>query len=103
MTGKHERDENQDRKRIQPHLPSFRRSLDMREESNIHSQIVGSPNVTMKITDKDGNDITTAQVGDPLNLRLEITDESSKRIEIPEKSCLILTNFQAHTKYSFET
>ncbi|XP_074604175.1 uncharacterized protein LOC141857583 [Brevipalpus obovatus] len=52
-------------------------SLDMREENNIHSQIVGSPNVTMKIVDKNGEDITSAQVGDPLKLRLYITDENS--------------------------
>lgn len=32
----------------------------------------------MKITDRNGNDITTAQVGDPLSLRFEFADKNSE-------------------------
>ncbi|XP_077284987.1 ZP and PAN domain-containing protein neyo [Arctopsyche grandis] len=40
--------------------------------------IVDSPNVAMKITDRDGNDVVpTAEVGDPLALKFEILDPNS--------------------------
>ncbi|XP_076659644.1 ZP and PAN domain-containing protein neyo [Halictus rubicundus] len=40
--------------------------------------IVDSPNVAMKITDRDGNEgIPTAEVGDPLALKFEILDPNS--------------------------
>ncbi len=42
------------------------------------SATVNSPNVTMKITDRSGSDIVSAQVGDPLMLRFEIMETSSK-------------------------
>lgn len=41
------------------------------------SATVNSPNVTMKITDRSGSDIVSAQVGDPLMLRFEILETSS--------------------------
>ncbi|ODN05285.1 EGF-like domain-containing protein 2, partial [Orchesella cincta] len=41
------------------------------------SAVVPSPNVTMRITDREGGDINTAQVGDPLSLRFEIVDSYS--------------------------
>ncbi|GIX71751.1 uncharacterized protein CEXT_611361 [Caerostris extrusa] len=42
-----------------------------------HSVNVGAPNVTMKVTDRQGRDLVTAQVGDPLLLKFEITDINS--------------------------
>ncbi|XP_071515914.1 uncharacterized protein [Panulirus ornatus] len=39
--------------------------------------IVESPNVVMRVTNTNGEDIITAQVGDNLALRFEITDENS--------------------------
>ncbi|XP_015791416.1 uncharacterized protein LOC107368149 [Tetranychus urticae] len=48
-----------------------------RDEANVHSQVVGSPNITMRVVDKDGNDITSAQVGDSLTMRFSIDDPSS--------------------------
>ncbi|KAI2800949.1 hypothetical protein BLOT_013474 [Blomia tropicalis] len=39
-----------------------------------HSAVVGSPNVTMKITDENGEPIRAAKVGDSLLLRFEIAD-----------------------------
>ncbi|GBL96313.1 hypothetical protein AVEN_238679-1 [Araneus ventricosus] len=42
-----------------------------------HSVNVGAPNVTMKVTDRQGRDLFTAQVGDPLLLKFEITDVNS--------------------------
>ncbi|CAG7820247.1 unnamed protein product [Allacma fusca] len=41
------------------------------------SAVVPAPNVTMRITDRAGGDISTAQVGDPLSLRFEIVDQNS--------------------------
>ncbi|XP_067124727.1 uncharacterized protein [Centruroides vittatus] len=41
------------------------------------SATVTSPNVTMRITDRQGNDVLTAQVGEPLALRFEIIDSHS--------------------------
>jgi hypothetical protein len=38
---------------------------------------VDSPNVLMKITERGGGDITSAKVGDPLELRFEIFDPES--------------------------
>ncbi|RWS26851.1 hypothetical protein B4U80_10087 [Leptotrombidium deliense] len=51
--------------------------LDAREEENIHSQTVNAPNITMKVTDIDGNDIKSAQVGDRLILRIQISDKNT--------------------------
>ncbi|GIY41236.1 uncharacterized protein CDAR_574131 [Caerostris darwini] len=42
-----------------------------------HSVNVGAPNVTMKVTDRQSRDLVTAQVGDPLLLKFEITDINS--------------------------
>ncbi|XP_054707405.1 uncharacterized protein LOC129217167 isoform X2 [Uloborus diversus] len=42
-----------------------------------HSVNVGAPNVTMKVTDRLGRDLFTAQVGDPLLLKFEIMDVNS--------------------------
>ncbi|XP_030369340.1 uncharacterized protein LOC115620298 [Scaptodrosophila lebanonensis] len=39
--------------------------------------IVDSPNVIMKITSRDGSDMHSAEVGDPLALQFEIVDEES--------------------------
>ena len=47
------------------------------DPAGTQSATVSSPNVTMMITDRSGNDITAAQVGDPLALRFEIIDENS--------------------------
>lgn len=47
-------------------------------EPYVHSSVVGAPNVTMSITDRNGNGIQAAQVGDPLSLRFEIQEKSSK-------------------------
>ena len=38
---------------------------------------VDSPNVFMKVTERGGADITSAKVGDPLELRFEIFDQES--------------------------
>jgi len=51
--------------------------LETREEEAIHSASVGAPNITMSITDRQGNPIKTAQVGDSLSLRVEITDRNT--------------------------
>lgn len=50
-----------------------------REPIDIESQsaVVRSPNISMQILRHDGNFITQAQVGDPLLLRFQITDERS--------------------------
>lgn len=48
-----------------------------REEHNIHSATVGVPTVIMKITDRNGNDISTAQVGDALSLKFEFVDKNT--------------------------
>ncbi|KAH6941475.1 hypothetical protein HPB50_018996 [Hyalomma asiaticum] len=50
-----------------------------REVETSQSQLatVSSPNVTMRITDRQGADVFTAQVGDPLALRFEIIDSNS--------------------------
>ncbi|KAH8035562.1 hypothetical protein HPB51_006318 [Rhipicephalus microplus] len=49
-----------------------------REVETSQSQLatVSSPNVTMRITDRQGDDVFTAQVGDPLALRFEIIDSN---------------------------
>lgn len=53
--------------------------VDGREVETSQSQLatVSSPNVTMRITDRHGDDVFTAQVGDPLALRFEIVDHNS--------------------------
>lgn len=43
------------------------------EAANIHW-----PNVTMRVSDMDGKSITSAQVGDTLNLVFDIQDANSK-------------------------
>lgn len=50
-----------------------------REPIDIASQsaVVRSPNISMQILRSDGNHISQAQVGDPLLLRFQITDERS--------------------------
>ena len=40
-------------------------------------EIVDSPNVIMRISDRSGEDITDASVGQPLQLRFEIVDRNS--------------------------
>ncbi|XP_024081755.1 uncharacterized protein LOC106664049 [Cimex lectularius] len=56
-------------------------NLDVRGEPNImgthESSFVLSPTVTMHITDRNGDDILTAQVGDPLSLRFRILDANT--------------------------
>lgn len=47
-------------------------------EPVVHSSVVGAPNVTMAITDRNGQDIQAAQVGDPLSLRFEILEKNSE-------------------------
>ena len=47
------------------------------EPSLFEEAIVDSPNVIMKITERGGGDIKTAQVGDALELRFEILDMES--------------------------
>ncbi|GIY17275.1 uncharacterized protein CEXT_557511 [Caerostris extrusa] len=47
------------------------------DAAGTQSATVSSPNVTMMITDRSGNDITAAQVGDALALRFEIIDPNS--------------------------
>ncbi|RWS28961.1 uncharacterized protein B4U80_05755 [Leptotrombidium deliense] len=48
-----------------------------REEENTHTQTVDAPNIVMKITDLERRDISSAQVGDRLMLRVQIQDENS--------------------------
>lgn len=55
-------------------------------ESYVHSSVVGAPNVTMSITDREGAAIQAAQVGDALSLRFEILERSSK--------CCIFVSFE---------
>ncbi|XP_076307552.1 uncharacterized protein LOC143223443 isoform X2 [Tachypleus tridentatus] len=47
------------------------------DTSGSQSAIVNSPNITMRVTDQSGNDLLSAQVGDPLALRFEIMDKNS--------------------------
>ncbi|GFX97393.1 ZP domain-containing protein [Trichonephila clavipes] len=47
------------------------------DATGTQSATVSSPNVTMMITDRQGYDITAAQVGDALALRFEIIDANS--------------------------
>lgn len=48
------------------------------DATDSQSAIVNSPNVTMKITDRSGSNIVSAQVGDPLMIRFEIADATSE-------------------------
>jgi len=50
---------------------------EMRNKASAEDQLVGAPNVSMRITDQIGGDISTARVGDPLALRFEILDKRS--------------------------
>ncbi|KAI1289639.1 hypothetical protein HDE_09128 [Halotydeus destructor] len=43
----------------------------------VHSTMVAAPNITILISDSEGNDITQARVGDLLKLKFVITDEDS--------------------------
>ncbi|BES91226.1 Hypothetical protein NTJ_04034 [Nesidiocoris tenuis] len=56
-------------------------NLDVRGEpatmGTHESSFVLSPTVTMHITDRNGDDISTAQVGDPLSLRFTIADQAT--------------------------
>lgn len=56
-------------------------NLDVRGEPTMmgshESSFVLSPTVTMHITDRNGDDIHTAQVGDPLSLRFRIVDQNT--------------------------
>ena len=47
------------------------------EASLFEESVVDSPNVIMTITGRGGSEIESAQVGDPLELRFEILDQSS--------------------------
>ncbi|GFS30958.1 ZP domain-containing protein [Trichonephila inaurata madagascariensis] len=47
------------------------------DAAGTQSATVSSPNVTMMITDRQGYDISAAQVGDALALRFEIIDANS--------------------------
>ena len=48
------------------------------DATDSQSAIVSSPNVTMRITDRIGSNIISAQVGDPLMIRFEILEATSK-------------------------
>lgn len=48
------------------------------DATDSQSAIVSSPNVTMRITDRLGSNIVSAQVGDPLMIRFEIVEATSK-------------------------
>ncbi|KAH7640262.1 hypothetical protein HUG17_7729 [Dermatophagoides farinae] len=47
------------------------------DATDSQSAIVSSPNVTMRITDRLGSNIVSAQVGDPLMIRFEIVEATS--------------------------
>lgn len=47
------------------------------DATDSQSAIVSSPNVTMRITDRSGSNIVSAQVGDPLMIRFEIVEATS--------------------------
>jgi hypothetical protein len=47
------------------------------EPSLFEESVVDSPNVVMKVTERGGGDVNSAQVGDPLELHFEIFDEQS--------------------------
>ena len=47
------------------------------EPSMFEESVVDSPNVIMKVTERGGEDVKSAQVGDPLELHFEIFDEQS--------------------------
>ena len=51
-------------------------------QANAEQTIVQAPNVTMRITERSGADITSAKVGDRLALRFEIQDKGSSPYEI---------------------
>ena len=51
-------------------------------EAAMQTTAVAAPNVTMRITLRDGNDITSAKVGDHLALRFEIEKAKSSPYEI---------------------
>lgn len=48
------------------------------DSSDTHEATVAAPNVTMRITNPNGDRVLTAQVGDTLALRFEIEDKTSK-------------------------
>lgn len=48
----------------------------------IEATSIKSPNVTMRIADVEGNAITSAKVGDTLNLHFDIIDTGSKLLLI---------------------
>ena len=50
--------------------------------ANAEQTIVQAPNVTMRITDRIGQDISSAKVGDRLGLRFEIQDRNNSPYEI---------------------
>merc|ERR1712241_736919 len=47
------------------------------EPSMVEEAVVDSPNVIMKVTERGGADVDSAQVGDPLELHFEIFDQES--------------------------
>uniref|UniRef100_A0A0K2U2F7 Putative LOC100169340 [Acyrthosiphon pisum] n=1 Tax=Lepeophtheirus salmonis TaxID=72036 RepID=A0A0K2U2F7_LEPSM len=47
------------------------------EPSLFREEVVESPNVLMKVTGRGGNELNSAQVGDPLELRFKISDYES--------------------------
>lgn len=51
-------------------------------EAAMQTTAVAAPNVTMRITLRNGNDITSAKVGDHLALRFEIEDAKLSPYEI---------------------
>ena len=46
-------------------------------QAGAENTVVKSPNVTLRVTDRNGGDISSAQVGDPLALRFEILEDNS--------------------------
>lgn len=51
--------------------------VQMVHQAYAEDELVGAPNVSMRITDQRGGDISSAKVGDPLALRFEILDKRS--------------------------
>ena len=51
-------------------------------EASLQTTAVSAPNVTMRITKRNGNDISSAKVGDHLALRFEIEHAKTSPYEI---------------------
>jgi putative uncharacterized protein (fragment) len=68
--------------------------------SNVHSVTVSAPNVTMRITNRQGAAIESAQVGDPLYLLFEIVEKTkSKYSRISDQFILFRLHFTFHRAF----